>query len=62
MAAKLLDNVTFTNVTAQGREAGSIDYARNWTMRNVMLQTADGDPVKIANSVNVAAPEVVTQR
>ena len=59
---KLLNNVTFSNVTAQGREAGSIDYARNWTLRNVTLQTPDGAPLTITHSVNVVAPEVVKQR
>ena len=47
-------NVSFANVTAQGAQAGSIDYARNWTMRNVRLNTKE--PLKISNAQNVESP------
>ena len=55
---KPIVNVSFANVTAQGLDAGSIEYARNWRMKNVHLATKDGAPVKIANSENVEAVEV----
>ncbi len=58
---KMLSDVVFTNVTARGKEAGFIEYAHNWTMRNVRLHTANGEPVKISNSRNVEAPEVRKQ-
>jgi hypothetical protein len=58
---KPIVNVRFENVRAQGVDAGLIDYGHNWTMRNVKLETKTGAPVKISNSVNVAAPEVVKQ-
>jgi hypothetical protein len=61
LAEKAIVNVAFANVNAQGNEAGSIEYARNWKMRNVRLQTRDGAPVKISNSENVEAPVVVKQ-
>lgn len=58
---KPIVNVRFVNITAQGNEAGSIDYARNWTMSNVKLKTMDGAPLKVSNSGNVGNPEVSKQ-
>ena len=55
---KLIKNVKFINVTAQGNEAGSIEYAKDWTMQNVNLQTIKGEAVKITNSENVESPKV----
>jgi polygalacturonase len=55
---KPIVNVSFANVTAQGLDAGSIEYARNWRMENVRLATKDGAPVKISNSENVGAAQV----
>ena len=60
LAEKPIVNVSFTNVTAEGIEAGSIDYARNWTMRNVRLK-AQG-PLKISNAQNVEQPEIVSEQ
>jgi Glycosyl hydrolases family 28 len=48
---KPIVNVKFANITAQGSEAGFIEYARTWTMRNVKLQTKD--VLKVSNSENV---------
>jgi hypothetical protein len=56
---KPIANVKFANVTAQGLEAGTIEYARDWIMRNVKLRTKDGVPVKLANNERVESPEVV---
>ena len=61
LAEKPIINVKFLNVTAQAVDAGQIEYAHNWTMRNVKLRTKNGAPLKISNSVDVAAPEVVKQ-
>jgi hypothetical protein len=58
---KPIANVKFANVTAQGLEAGSIEYGRDWIMRNVKLRTKDGLPLKLANSDRVEAPEVLKQ-
>ncbi|HEX3143696.1 MAG TPA: glycosyl hydrolase family 28 protein [Pyrinomonadaceae bacterium] len=55
---KPIVNIKFSNITAEGNEAGSIEYARNWTMHNVKLKTRDGAPVKILNSQKVDAPLV----
>ncbi|MDQ6788351.1 MAG: glycoside hydrolase family 28 protein, partial [Acidobacteriota bacterium] len=53
---KLIQNVKFINITAQGNDAGSIEYAKNWTMQNVNLKTANGKKVEIKNSENVESP------
>ena len=58
---KPIINVKFANVTAQAADGGSIEYARDWIMTNVKLQTINGAPVKISNSENVQTPEVVKQ-
>ena len=55
---KPIVNVKFANVTASGQRAGSIEYARDWQMENVKIQTPNGENVKISNSVNVETPEV----
>ena len=61
LTEKPIVNVTFANINAQGNEAGSIEYARDWKMNGVKLQTRDGAAVKISNSVNVESPVVVKQ-
>ena len=48
---KPIINVNFANITARGVDAGVIQYARNWTMRNVKLQTKS--ELKISHSENV---------
>jgi len=58
---KPIANVKFADVTAQGLEAGTIEYARDWIMRKVKLRTKDGASVKLSNSQRVEAPDVVQQ-
>ena len=53
---KPIENVSFTNVTAQGIGAGSIEYARNWKMHNVRLKTKE--PLQISHSQNVESPGI----
>lgn len=53
---KTIQNVHFSNITAQGKEAGFIEYAADWTMRNVKIQTDNGENVKVSNSKNVEMP------
>jgi polygalacturonase len=53
---KPIVNVSFANVRAQGGEAGSIEYADDWTMTNVDLQTSNSDMIKVSNSKNVVIP------
>ena len=56
---KPIINVSFVNVSARGADAGSIDYAQDWRMRNVRLMTRDGALLKVSNSEDVEMPEVV---
>lgn len=56
---KTLQNASFENVTAVGKQAGHIEFAENWSMKNVTLTTDAGEPVKISNSTNVDSPKVV---
>jgi polygalacturonase len=58
LAGKPISNVQWSNVMAQGTEAGSIEFARDWTMKNVKLRTADGINVKVSNSERVEMPEI----
>ncbi|HEY0457966.1 MAG TPA: glycosyl hydrolase family 28 protein [Pyrinomonadaceae bacterium] len=58
LPAKTIQNVTFSNITAQGKEAGTIQYAENWKMENVKIKTDAGENVKIKDSKNVAEPTV----
>lgn len=44
-------------IKADVAEAGTIDYAENWTIREVRIQAKDGQNVKIENSRNVVFPE-----
>jgi hypothetical protein len=59
---KPIVNVKFSNIKAQGILSGSIEYARDWKMQNVTLQTDDGAEVKISESKNVEAPRVLLKR
>ena len=59
LPGKLIGRVHWEDITARGRQAGTIEYARDWTMKNVRFITEDGGPVKVTNSENVATPEVV---
>jgi len=56
---KPISNVKWINVTAQADEAGSIESARDWTMKNVELRTRDGKPVTLTDCRNVQTPVVV---
>jgi hypothetical protein len=55
---KLIVNVAFSNITAEGREAGFIEFAENWSMKNVLIRTESGENVKISSSRNVDSPAV----
>lgn len=57
LPAKMIQNVTFSNITAEGKEAGNIQFAENWKMQNVRIKTDSGTNVKISDSKNVEAPE-----
>jgi hypothetical protein len=58
LPAKPIINVKLVNVTAEGRDAGVIEYARNWTMKNVQLKIRNGKNVEVSNSENVETPQM----
>jgi len=58
---KLIENVTFSNITAEGNHAGSIEYASNWTLKNVRLTTKSGEPIKISNSRDISMSEATSK-
>ena len=58
MAQRPLRGVRWLNVTASGKEAGTIEHARDWTMRNVSFTTTDGAPLKVTDAEKVALPKV----
>ena len=51
-------DVVIRDVNASGLEAGSIEYAEDWEMDDVVLRTPTGEPVRITNSSEVEAPRV----
>ena len=58
----MIRDVTFSNITAAGKEPGFIEYAENWSMKNVKIQTENGENVKVSNSKNVETPIVSKKR
>lgn len=56
---KPITGVTWLNISAQGRLAGTIRYARDWKMRNVKVAVSEGDDIRVSNSDNVETPEFV---
>jgi polygalacturonase len=58
---KTIQNVVFSNITAEGDEAGTIENAENWKLENVRIKTADGGNVKISDSKNINLP-IATKR
>lgn len=57
LPSKTIENVVFSNITAQGKDAGTIQYAENWKMENVQIKTDTGENVKVSNSENVEKPQ-----
>src|SRR5437773_1069289 len=55
---KPISDVKWSNIYAQGRLAGSIRYARDWTMKNVRLKLSEADVIIVSNSANVEVPEI----
>jgi len=59
---KPITNVKWVNITASAYEAGLIERARNWTMKNVTLYTADDKPLTITDCKNVATPRMIRNK
>lgn len=54
---KPIADIRWLNISAQGNQAGTIKYARDWTMKNVKLRTFEGNSLQISKSDNVQTPE-----
>jgi len=55
---KPISEVTWRNISAEGHLAGSVRYARDWSMKNVRLKLSEPDVLTVSNSENVQAPEI----
>ena len=55
---KFIQNVSFSNISVSGNDAGTVEFGKNWTMKNVKIKTDSGDNIKVTNSQNVEMPEV----
>lgn len=49
----ILENFNFKNVHVFAADAGEINYAQNWKLDNVLVDTKDKKPIVIKNSVGV---------
>ncbi len=55
---KPMKNLIWKDITIEALESGSINCAENWTMKNVILKTTTGKPVKLNNCNAVDQPDV----
>jgi polygalacturonase len=55
---KLIENVSFSNIIAEAKDAGSIEHAVDWSMKNVKMRTDNGENLMVSNSKNVETPIV----
>lgn len=55
---KFIQNVEFSNINVSGVDAGTIDFAKNWTMNSVRIKTDNGENVKVTKSENVGLPVI----
>jgi hypothetical protein len=53
LTQKPIHNVRWRNVTAQGEDAGSIAFARDWRMAGVHLDVPAGRELKVTDSERV---------
>lgn len=49
----ILKNFTLINISVDGVTAGTIDFADNWTFKNVAINTNDNSKLEVTNSVGV---------
>jgi polygalacturonase len=50
----LLENFTFSDVEINAAAAGDINYAKNWTLKNVSIKAKDNSTVSVKNSSDVS--------
>lgn len=57
---KPIHNLHWENITVQARKAGKISYAEDWTMKNVTMQTKNGEQVNLNNCNDIQLPSVIS--
>jgi hypothetical protein len=59
LAERPIHDVRFSDVDVEATDAGSIEYARDWTMDDVVLRTDDGGNVELSHTRSVERPRAV---
>ena len=54
-----IHDISWENVSVEAEESGQLTYASNWTMKNVVLKTASGQPIKLTDSNNIQQPKLI---
>ena len=49
-----LDNFNFSNVDINAAAAGDINYAQNWTLKNVSIKAKDNSTLSVQNSKDIS--------
>jgi polygalacturonase len=57
---KPIHDIRLENVVIDAKEAGQLENARDWTMKNVTLRLVDETPLELEGCTNVALPQVVS--
>ncbi len=55
---KAIHDFHWKDISIEAKESGELTYAQDWTMDNVSLKTADGNPVKLNDCSNIQQPEI----
>lgn len=61
LPGKFIENVTFENINVSSANAGIIEYAKDWKMKNVKINPENGGNVQVSKSENVELPTVLTK-
>ena len=59
-AEKPMSGLHWENVIIEAASAGQIRHARDWTMKNVVVTTDDGVPVKLEDCQSIPQPKLLT--
>ncbi len=54
-----IHNISWKNVSVEAEESGQLSYASDWTMKNVVLKTATGQPIELIECNNIQQPELI---
>ncbi|WP_321996437.1 glycoside hydrolase family 28 protein [Draconibacterium orientale] len=54
-----IHHISWENVSVEAEESGQLSYASNWTMNDVVLKTATGQPITLIDCNNIQQPELI---